>query len=72
MNLIISLRLIFEAIKKAIRLMGIQVSCFLRKKNWSPMVELASESDDMAIKKMPIKVKSKTEMMRGDFLVTRV
>ncbi|HEX8923296.1 MAG TPA: hypothetical protein VF828_01000, partial [Patescibacteria group bacterium] len=46
----------------------IQIDCFFIKKNLSPTVELASESDDMEIKTIPIKIKIKVSNNKGDRL----
>lgn len=44
-----------------------QKNCFLKKKNLSPTVELASDNEEIEIKKMPIKTRIETKRSKGDF-----
>lgn len=46
-----------------------QRDCFLRKKNLSPMLELASVSEEIEMKTRPMAIKLKTKKSRGDFFI---
>ena len=46
------------------------MSCFLRKKNLSPAVEEASDKEEMAIKKRPMRERRRLIGRRGDLFFT--
>lgn len=58
---------IFEKKTRAIVPAPSQKSCFLKKKNLSPIVELASDNDEIEIKNIPIKIRLKIKKNSGDF-----
>ena len=53
-------------IKKLIQLMMSQINCFLRKKNLSPTVLLASLNEEMEINSNPITIRILVSNNNGD------
>lgn len=66
MNFLIVSNFIFEKIKYTTRLMINQRLCFLRKKNLSPILVVASLSEAIEIKIIPITIKLEIKKINGD------
>ena len=57
---------ILEVTKKLVQLMASQINCFLRKKNLSPTVLLASLNEEMEINSNPMIARILVSNINGD------